>query len=198
MGFIKLDNKRLEERENNIKTRERRAFQFVDKVYNSLMEFAEKDLAKKGWAKTWQELEDKFPADFPEDNLPDSVKDARNLMMNWRRATTCLHEGPGRSAQMAIFFMIEINHYFREQSEQIVRNEINRIANEGKTLKQEKLYGEALKTAEKLYIENPLWNNVQISDEIMKSDKFKPLSLRELKKRVLELFPDRNHRQNRK
>jgi hypothetical protein len=169
----------------------------VLEFYSEWESVVEADFAKKGWAGTWQELVDKF-GDYPDDLLPASVANALEFYVDLQDAREGLNIGPFEAADGAIHFTDSISFYFHADNEQFQRKRQSDLANKKKTEKRERLYALSLDRAMIIASNNPLWNNVQIAEEIIEEDTFKQLSLRGLKRRILRTFPDRNHRQNRK
>lgn len=166
-------------------------------TYAEWEDVVESDMAKKGWARTWQELVEKF-TDYPFDLIPDSVNKAMNVYFALQEARETLKKSPLEAACAAINLSDAYMFYLHEGMVNYQRKELSKKANQIKKEKGEKLYALSLDRAMIIANNNPSWNNVQIAEEIMKEDTFKKLSLRELKSRIIRTFPDRNHRQKHK
>jgi hypothetical protein len=169
--------------------------QLVKEMIQDIEDSAEAYLVSTGWADSWQELEEKFPASFPLDLLPDPVLNTRIFQAALKNARDSLRSGnPYLASASMIVLCNELFRLSKKSFERTVRKQQSRMANRTKIERREKLYIAALDNAKRLAKEKPSWNNVQIAEEITRDETFKDLSLRELKKRVLEVFPDRNHR----
>jgi hypothetical protein len=173
--------------------------QLAEEMIQDIEDNVEDHLVSTGWADSWQELEEKFPTSFPVDLLPDTVLNTRIVQYALKDARDSLRSGsPYLASGSMLVLCRELYRLSKKSFERTVRKQQSRMANRIKKERKEKLFIDAMDNAKRLAKENPSWNNVQIAEEIMKDKTFKALNPRILKKRVLETFPDRNHRQSRK
>jgi hypothetical protein len=131
IDMLSRDRKILEKRVDDFEAQEakweRKAYfanlrkKEVRDYFSGLEGVALSDLAKRGVAESWEELDNKYPKDCPKNDIPEVVENFRRFRCELKRALVSLNKSPAQAAESAFSLGLRLFEFSLEDREKLVR-----------------------------------------------------------------------------